>query len=256
MEEKKEQIKNILRDKPSIKVGSNISKQEGAWSFDDGTYLHFDEHISNSIPSYKFAHEIIVQIADHFIRKEGVVYDFGCSTGTLTRMLALEYRNRNPKIIGIDSVDEMVKTCEKEAVAIRKAGINIQYETGDITELEIDKADLITSVFTMQFIHLSDRKKVLENIYKSLYTGGAFIWLEKVRAPTPRLQDIINNAYMKFKLRKFKPDEVLAKTFSLSSVMDPLTSEENHGLLRSVGFNETMVFFKSYCFEGILATKK
>ena len=96
---------------------------------------------------------------------------------------------------------------------------------------------------------------MLENIYKSLYTGGAFIWLEKVRAPTPRLQDIINNAYMKFKLRKFKPDEVLAKTFSLSSVMDPLTSEENHGLLRSVGFNETMVFFKSYCFEGILATK-
>ena len=113
-----------------------------------------------------------------------MVYDFGCSTGTLTRMLALEYRNRNPKIIGIDSVDEMVKTCEKEAVAIRKAGINIQYETGDITELEIDKADLITSVFTMQFIHLSDRKKVLENIYKSLYTGGAFIWLEKVSANT------------------------------------------------------------------------
>ena len=129
MEEEKEQIKNILRDKPSVKVGNNISKREGAWSFDEGTYLHFDEHISNSIPSYKFAHETIVQIADHFIRKDALVYDLGCSTGTLTRMLALEYRNRNPKIVGVDSVDEMVKTCEKEVLNLRKAGINIQYET-------------------------------------------------------------------------------------------------------------------------------
>ena len=217
MEEEKEQIKNILRTS-SVKVGNNISKREGAWSFDEGTYLHFVEHIGNNT-NYKFAHETIVQIADHFIRKDALVYDLGCSTGTLTRMLALEYRNRNPKIVGVDSVEEMVQKCEKESNSLRKAGINLHYYINDITELEIEKADLITSVFTMQFIHLSDRKRVIKKVYDSLHPGGAFIWLEKVRAPTPRLQDIINNAY-KFKLKKFKPDEVLAKTFSLSSVMD------------------------------------
>ena len=120
---------------------------------------------------------------------------------------------------------------------------------------KMKKAELITSIFTLQFIHQSDRKEVLKKIYKHLKPGGAFIWLEKVRAPSPRLQDLINNAYMKFKLKNFQPSEVLAKTFSLSSVMDPLTSAQNHALLQEVGFDECVVFFKSYCFEGILATK-
>ena len=256
MEDKKKEILDILQDKKAIQVGSNISKEDGGWSFDNGTYLEFDEHITNSIPSYKFSHEIIVQLANHFVRQGATLYDLGCSTGTLTRMLGLEYRNRNPKIIGIDTVAEMVEKCRTEADALIKAGIDLQYLKENIVDMEIDKADLITSVFTMQFIHLSDRRKIIQKVYDSIYPGGAFIWLEKVRAPTPRLQDIVNNAYMKFKLKSFKADEVLAKTFSLSSVMDPLTSEENHDLLRSVGFEETMVIFKSYCFEGILATKK
>ena len=256
MDDEKKEILDVLQEKKTIQVGSNISKEEGGWSFDNGTYLQFDEHITNSIPGYKNSHEIIVQLADHFVRKEAVVYDLGCSTGTLTRMLGLEYRNRNPKIIGIDTVSEMVEQCKTEADTLIKAGINLEYLKENIINFDVEKADLITSVFTMQFIHLSDRKKVIKKIYDALYPGGAFIWLEKVRAPSPRLQDIINNAYMKFKLKSFKPDEVLAKTFSLSSVMDPLTSQENHDLLKSVGFEETMVIFKSYCFEGILATKK
>ena len=123
------------------------------------------------------------------------------------------------------------------------------------TRVRNGKANLITCVFTLQFIHQSLRKEALKKIYQQIKPGGAFIWLEKVRAPTPRLQDLINNAYMKFKLDNFEPTEILAKTFSLTSVMDPLTSEQNHNLLREVGFDECAIIFKSYCFEGILATK-
>ena len=212
MDDEKKEILDVLQEKKTIQVGSNISKEDGGWSFDNGTYLQFDEHITNSIPGYKNSHEIIVQLADHFVRKEAVVYDLGCSTGTLTRMLGLEYRNRNPKIIGIDTVSEMVEQCKTEADTLIKAGINLEYLKENIINFEVEKADLITSVFTMQFIHLSDRQKVIKKIYDALYPGGTFIWLEN-KSTIPRLQDIINNAYMKFSSRASSPMKCWRRPF-------------------------------------------
>ena len=254
MDSNEKQIKKVLSSK-IIDVGNNLKQTDGSWSFAEETVLHFDEHIEHSIPNYKDAHKIVTAMSDHFVSNGSIIYDVGCSTGTLTRSLAYNYMHRKPKIIGLDSVKEMIDKSREQAKLLIDEGANLTYQCCDILEFEMEKANLITCVFTLQFIHQSLRKEALKKIYQQIKPGGAFIWLEKVRAPTPRLQDLINNAYMKFKLDNFEPTEILAKTFSLTSVMDPLTSEQNHNLLREVGFDECAIIFKSYCFEGILATK-
>ena len=254
MDNSEKEIRKALKGK-KIEVGSNLKQTDGSWSFANETVLHFDEHIENSIPNYRDAHKIVTAMADHFIANGALVYDIGCSTGTLTRSLAYSYMHRNPTIVGVDTVKEMIEKSKKQAEMLIREGANLTYQCCDIMECNMEKANLITSIFTLQFIEQSSRRMVLEKIYNQIKPGGAFIWLEKVRAPSPRLQDIINNAYMKFKLEKFEPSEILAKTFSLSSVMDPLTSQQNHNLLQEVGFDECAIIFKSYCFEGIIATK-
>ena len=220
MDNSEREIRKALREK-IIDVGSNLKQTDGSWSFADDTVLHFDEHIENSIPNYKDAHKIVTAVADHFVSNGALIYDIGCSTGTLTRSLATYYMHRNPKIIGLDTVKEMINKSREKSELLNEQGADLKYECCDIMEYEMEKANLITSVFTLQFIHQSLRKEVLRRIYEHIKPGGAFIWLEKVRAPSPRLQDIVNNAYMKFKLENFEPSEVLAKTFSLSSLWTP-----------------------------------
>ena len=51
-------------------------------------------------------------------------------------------------------------------------------------------ADMIASMFTMQFILPKHRQKIYDKIYKSLNWGGAFVLFEKIRGNDARFQDI------------------------------------------------------------------
>ena len=67
----------------------------------------------------------------------------------------------------------------RQAKLLINEGASLTYQCCDILECEMEKANLITCVFTLQFIHQSLRKG-LKKIYQQIKPGGAFIWLEKV----------------------------------------------------------------------------
>ncbi len=79
---------------------------------------------------------------------------------------------------------------------------------------------------------------------------------EKVRAPDARFQDMIVSLYNDYKQREgFSADEILNKTSSLKSVLEPFSTEGNLGLLRRAGFVDVTTVMKYLCFEGFLAIK-
>jgi tRNA (cmo5U34)-methyltransferase len=108
----------------------------------------------------------------------------------------------------------------------------------------------------MQFIHPSNRQEVFNRIYNSLEWGGAFIFFEKTRANDARFQDYQNQLYSDFKLANgFDESEIINKTRSLKGILEPFSSEGNHGLLERAGFIDYMTIFKSISFQGFLAIK-
>ena len=58
----------------------------------------FDRHVREQLPWYDLATNAILHVARHYIPQDGLVYDFGASTGNIGRALApiLKERTSSP----------------------------------------------------------------------------------------------------------------------------------------------------------------
>ena len=231
-------------------VKKQISTKPFSWNFKKNTVKYFDDHISLSVPHYKEGHELILKLAEFFIKEDSLCYEIGTSTGTLSSKLAKKFMNKNSKFIGIDIEKDMIEVAKKNKLK------NLKFLLKDIKDYQLMSSDLIISYYTMQFIHAKHRQKIFKKIYDCLNWGGAFIIFEKVRAPDARFQDIVSQIYDDFKSNNgFSEKEILLKTRSLRGVLDPYTSAENKRYLKRAGFKDILSIQKFLCFEGFLAVK-
>jgi len=133
---------------------------------------------------------------------------------------------------------------------------NVVFINEDINNFILPKSNLITSLYTLQFINKNNRQDIIVKIYDSLENGGAFILCEKIIFD----DEFIADFYVKFhhdlkKRNKISDDEIIAKKNSLINVMYPITYEENYCMLQRSGFSTIQTFFQWYNFIGILAIK-
>ena len=178
--------------------------------------------------------------------------DLGCSTGTFIKGLRARHSKKKISFIGIDEQASMIKYAKKNL----KNKIGVKFLNQNILNSNLNDSNLITSFYTIQFIHPSLRQKLFTKIYKSLKWGGGFLFFEKVRAPDARFQDMMGQIYQEYKEdRNFSPSEILSKSKSLKGVMEPFSSDANLKLLKRAGFVDYMPVFKFLCFEGFLAIK-
>lgn len=236
-----------------MSVGQNISAGNADWTFGNDVPDTFVDHIKVSVPLYESGHDLVCQLSDYFVKKEGVAYEIGTSTGELLRKLAM-HNTHKPELrwVGLDVEDAMIEAARKHCADVPQ----IEILNEDIRLMELEKADLIVSYYTMQFIAPRDRQAVFDKIYQSLNWGGAFIMFEKVRGPDARFQDIVTQLYNDFKLKNgFSPEEIIEKSRSLKGIMEPFSTQGNLDLLGRAGFQDIMSIQKYICFEGFLAIK-
>ena len=80
------------------------------WTFEtSGVAKGFDRHVREQLPWYDLATNAILHVARHYIPENGLVYDFGASTGNIGRALAPVLKKRNAHLIGIEPSQEMIK---------------------------------------------------------------------------------------------------------------------------------------------------
>lgn len=214
------------------------------FSFD--TIKDFDNHINNSIMGYDLLHNLIINVSEFFIQKEAPlpIIDLGCTSGILLSKLKKKY----PFIqcIGYDKTDHNFID-DKE----------ILLQVKDLTnkEFTIPNAQIIYSIFTLQFIPFTFRKKILTQIYNSLYDNGALFICEKEYAESAKLQEVYTFANYSNKQQNFSDEEILKKEKDIRTLMSPLTSKENRLLLKESGFTKIGIFFKSLNFTGYICQK-
>jgi len=231
--------------------GDEIEAQNANWKFNGSMVEHFEEHVSKSVPLYNEGHELIVKLSDYFVKDDSTCYELGSSAGTLINKLSKAHNFRGSKFIGIEIEEDMVT----KANELYK-NENLSFVCDDMTTVNLDKADLIVSYYTIQFIHPKLRQQLINKIYESLNWGGAFIFYEKVRANDARFQDIISNLYMEYKLDQgYSSDEIIGKAKSLKGVLEPFSTQGNIDMLKRAGFVDILSVQKYMNFEGFLVIK-
>jgi tRNA (cmo5U34)-methyltransferase len=233
-------------------VDESISADNARWSF-SGVADSFEEHVTKSVPLYSEGHSLICRYSDFFVTDSSVIYDIGCSAGTLIRKLLNWHGQRaDLRIFGIDPIADMIAKAKELGDRDHRA----QYIIDSVVTVDLLPCDLAISYYTMQFIHPKTRQDAFNKIYNSLNWGGAFILFEKVRGPDARFQDYAAQLYNDFKLeRGFTEENIVNKTRSLKGILEPFSTQGNIELLKRAGFVDIMTICKWVCFEGFLAVK-
>lgn len=223
----------------------------------DFTFAHraegFDNHIDASIRHYGTLHDDVVNLSRYFVEDYTFVYDIGCSTGKTLKAMAEQNNEFAPQAdyIGVEIAEGFVDEMRKTEASMD----NLSLVQEDIRDFDMDNASLVTSLFTLQFMPMSDRQSVIENTYNALRDGGAFIFAEKTYAPDAKTQDIMTFLYYDFKRKHFDEKDIMEKEVTLRNMLKPNTWSEIKSMLHDSGFKTVQPFWQNFLFVGAVAIK-
>jgi tRNA (cmo5U34)-methyltransferase len=234
-------------------VDDTISAVPGEWRFDKNVSKAFDSHVHKSVPFYDEIQRMAIELSEYFVRDRSVVYDLGSSTGTTLDLLSSAHAGKqDAQFIGFDLSEFMIRESRKK---VNRP--NVRFHHKNIMDVEFSPpASFMTSLFTMQFLTLAERRTLLTRINAGLIEGGGLLIVEKVSAEHSGFEEIWTELYWDFKRRQgLTPEQILEKANSIRGVLKPLTADENMNLLWQTGYSRVEVFFKWYNWAGFLAVK-
>ena len=211
------------------------------FSFD--TIEDFDGHIDLSIQNYSGLINHIKNISTYFIKDNSRIYDIGCSTGNLMKVLKKHNNTKNTEYIGIDKADNLTRGQE-------------DVYNMDLENWKAEPYDFGAVLFTLQFLSLDLRKQVLKEMYDNLKPGGAIVISEKIFLEDGYMQDVFNFSHYDFKRKSFESDEILNKQVDLRFLMRPLTKKENMKIFNEAGFTKITSFWQSLTFKAWVLQKE
>jgi tRNA (cmo5U34)-methyltransferase len=212
------------------------------FSFD--TIDNFEEHIETSVPGYKQLNEYIISILGYFLNNSKLV-DIGCSTGYLLNKISFFYPDN--ELIGLDISQNLFNQA--------KINDKISLVEFDLNKEELIKADVYTSIFTLQFLPIATRIKIIKDIYNKLPKGGCFILSEKIFLDNGKMQDIYNFSHYDYKEKTFSANDIFKKQKDLRRIMKPITEKENIDYIKDAGFTNVESFWQNLLFKAWLCIK-
>jgi tRNA (cmo5U34)-methyltransferase len=238
-------------------VGDDIQAERANWKFSGNTTKTFDEHVRKSVPLYTEGHDLICDMSDFFVKDDSVLYELGCSTGSLILKLAEHNKLKaEARFIGVDIETDMIAVAEEKKSTLEMKDLNVEFLVESIVDMKFEPTDMIVCYYTLQFIRPSVRQMLMDKLYESLNWGGALLLFEKVRGADARFQDIITALYTDYKIRMgYSYEDVVSKSRSLKGVLEPFSTQGNIDMLKRAGFVDINTVQKYLCFEGFLAIK-
>ncbi|MFB6346422.1 MAG: methyltransferase domain-containing protein [bacterium] len=233
-------------------VDDTLTAVSGEWEFDEDVADSFDSHVRKSVPFYDEVQRMVVELSEYFVREDSTVYDLGCSTGeTLARLLDL-HANKQTRFIGVELSESMAGQARSNVGSDRVRVLN-----QNVLDTSFSPSpDFVTALYTLQFLTLSERRELLEQLYEALNEGAALVFTEKVHSNDAQFEDMWLELFWDFKRRQgLSPDEILQKACSIRGVLKPLSNQENLNLLRQAGFERVTTFFQWYNWTGFIAVK-
>ena len=222
----------------------------GKWEFDASVTSVFDDMIARSIPDYLAMRESVESFAARCGADGGTLLDLGCSTGISIRAFA----NRAQRIVGVEVSESMLDVVRERFVSYG----NVEIQALDLRHAfpAVAGVDVTLAVFTLQFIPVEHRRRVVRAVYDALKPGGAFIVVEKVLGESDLSQSAFVEVYHRFKERQgYTREEVDRKALALEGRLVPNTAAENVAMLEAAGFRQVECIWRWVNFAAWVAAK-
>lgn len=222
----------------------------GKWEFDQSVTSVFDDMIARSIPDYLSMRTIVEAFATRYGAEGGVLLDLGCSTGLSIKT----FLNRARRIIGVEISESMLDVVRESFGSFG----SVQIEALDLRTAfpRVEDVDVTLAVFTLQFIPVEHRRRVVRSAFECLRRGGAFIVAEKVLGESDANQSAFVDIYHHFKQRQgYSREEVDRKALALEGRLVPNTAAENVAMLRAAGFRDVECIWRWVNFAAWVAVK-
>ena len=126
----------------------------------------------------------------------------------------------------------------------------------NLQDIHIDNASVVVLNFTLQFIPLELRNRVIRNIYAGLRPGGIMVLSEKVTFEDPHLDELNIDLHHQFKRANGYSDmEISSKRAALENVLQPETLAQHKQRIGEAGFSSCDVWFQCFNFASLVALK-
>tara|TARA_B100001765_G_C19478176_1_gene327443 strand:- start:463 stop:1167 length:705 start_codon:yes stop_codon:yes gene_type:complete len=228
---------------------------DGSWRFNKNVSINFDEHVKQSIPKYSFLQKNIARMCEYFIKKNCIVYDVGCSTGsTIVEIIKLKI-NFGFKIIGIDESPQMIK--------VAKTKLNNQYKkkikfiNKNFFHFKTSmKGNVVIASLITPFLDHKEKEIFFKKAYQLLNKNGALILIDNINTTSSTFQNIFANLYYDFKIDQgLSRSHILKKAKSLRAPMTISTYDEIIDYINQAGFSSYQTFYKIFNFIGLIIIK-
>ena len=195
----------------------------------------FDKHISLSIPNYNGLADIFRAIAVENVHPNGSFVDIGCSTG---KFCASVPKISSASYTGVDS----------ENLGVSKCGFDFHQGCAIEYLKSIDKADVISAMFTLQFMGKHDRANAISELVRLNKNGAVVLLAEKVYFDNSKLNQAVHREHVNAKRSAFTDKEILDKDYKLFGSMFCNTNKEME--LELSAFDSVDSVWQSYNFKG------
>jgi tRNA (cmo5U34)-methyltransferase len=216
----------------------------GGWKFTPEVTDVFDEHVSASVPYYPLIQALVTETSDWLLPDGGVYVDVGASTGTTAAAIAGRHPDRLIRAYLYDEVPEMLdKAVEKLA---RFDNIKVERRHKNVLAgMDHVPSDLVTMLFTLQFIAPERRGQVLIDLLRRSKPTGAIIVAEKIRPIHPMWAEIAVDASHDFKADHGLSDTAIRqKAKALRGVLRPSTEDQLLSNLEGAGWVSPEILFR------------
>lgn len=227
----------------------------GTFEFNDSVAEVFADMLKRSVPGYEASLEAIAILARRYGRAGTRCYDLGCSLGASTLAMRRNIVEPDCEIVAVDLSPAMIDRCRK-IVDADDTDLPVSIRVEDVRDVAIEHASLVVLNYTLQFVPVNDRSRLVRRIYDGLIDGGVLILSEKVVDEDPAIEGLLVELHHEFKSANAYSDlEIARKRMALEEVLIPESTAAHLERLADAGFNHRSVWLKHFNFVSILAIR-
>lgn len=225
------------------------------FEFSEAVVKVFPDMIERSVPGYRLLLDLLPLLVRRAVQPGSRIYDLGCSLGAATLAARRAVQVDDVEIVAVDCSPDMIARC-REVVAADNSRVPVDVVEADLLDLPIDKASMVLVHFTLQFVPLAERDRLIRRIHDGLRPGGVLVLAEKLAFEPASRQAWLDTHHHDFKRSQGYSDlEIARKRQALENVLVPETREQHHARLTAAGFETVIDWFQCFNFAAFAAVR-
>jgi tRNA (cmo5U34)-methyltransferase len=216
------------------------------------TVAYYDNWMKKALPRYDAIFSSALELIPFGEEDTLQVLDLGAGTGLFSQLVFSKYPRA--KFLLVDLAQKMLGIAKERFGNFPDQFV---FELNDIRDLQDErKYDLVISSLSIHHLADSDKKKLFKQVYRSLNDTGIFINVDQVKGPTPAVEDLYKEDWLKRVREKGAEEEQIQSSVQRRATYDrdALMSDQLQWL-SDAGFKHVDCVFKDY-FIGVFYAKK